>query len=89
MQETKKHILTCHTPATLIKQDHMGAAGLVAEHFSADDPAVISSRRVRLAVKKRNAKDPATVYGNNRGVPVPEWYQEDVLEVGSKYVVEK
>lgn len=61
----------------------MGAAGLVAEHFSADGPTVIASRRTRLALKKRDAKDPATVYGNNRGVPVPEWYQEDVLEVGT------
>lgn len=59
----------------------MGAAGLVAKHFAADGPTVIASRRTRLAVKKRDAKDPTTVYGNNRGVPVPEWYQEDVLKV--------
>eukprot|EP00903_Cladosiphon_okamuranus_P020686 g18993.t2 len=70
--------------------DHMGAAGLVADHFAADSPVVIASRRTRLAVKKRNARDPTTVYGNNRGVPVPEWYEEDVLEVGGlRFTIEK
>lgn len=59
----------------------MGAAGLVAEYFAADNPTAIASRRTRLAVKKRDTKDPNTVFGNDRGVPVPEWYQEEVLEV--------
>lgn len=64
----------------------MGAAGLVAEHFAADGPTVVASRRTRRAVNKRDAKDPTTVFGNNRGVPVPEWYQEDVLEVCAAYL---
>lgn len=59
----------------------MGAAGLVAKHFAADNPTAIASRRVRLAVKKRDAMDPSTIYGNNREVPVPVWYKEDVLKV--------
>ncbi len=59
----------------------MGAAGLVAKHFAADNPTAIASRRTRLAVKKRDAKDPNTIYGNNRDVPVPVWYKEDVLKV--------
>lgn len=54
---------------------------MIAEYFAADNPTVIASRRTRLALKKRDAKDPATVFGNNRGIPVPEWYKEDVLEV--------
>ncbi|CAM9904204.1 unnamed protein product [Ectocarpus sp. 12 AP-2014] len=70
--------------------DHMGAAGLVAEYFAADNPTAIASRRTRLAVKKRDTKDPNTVFGNNRGVPVPEWYQEEVLEVGGlRFTLEK
>ena len=63
-------------------QDHIGAAGLVADYFAADEPVAISSRRSRWALKAKDKGDPDTVFGNNRGVPLPEWYQEEVLEVG-------
>lgn len=71
-------------PPTFITcwQDHMGAAGLVADYFSADEPMAISSRRPRWLLKAREKGDPNTASGNNRGVPLPEWYQEEVLYVG-------
>lgn len=56
--------------------------GLVAEYFAADEPLAISSRRTRRALKRKEDKDPASAFGNSRGVPLPEWYEEDVLEVG-------
>ncbi|CAM9795943.1 unnamed protein product, partial [Laminaria digitata] len=62
--------------------DHIGAAGLVADYFTADEPVAISSRRPRWLLKSKDQRDPNTALGNNRGVPLPEWYQEEVLEVG-------
>ena len=64
-------------------KDHIGAAGLVTDYFAADEPLAISSRRPRWTLKGKNKRDPDTAFGNNRGVPLPEWYQEEVLEVGS------
>lgn len=63
-------------------QDHIGAAGLVVDYFAADEPMVISSRYPRFTIIKKNRRDPTTAFGNNRGVPLPEWYQEDVFAVG-------
>lgn len=54
----------------------------MADYFAADEPAVISSRYPRWTMIKKNKRDPTTAFGNNRGVPVPEWYDEDILEVG-------
>lgn len=74
-----------HSPllgVTVRFQDHIGGMGLVAEYFADDEPMAISSRRVRRSLKKNDKNDPASTFGNTRGVPVPEWYQEDVLEVG-------
>eukprot|EP00903_Cladosiphon_okamuranus_P019583 g18011.t1 len=62
--------------------DHIGGMGLVAEYFADDEPLAVSSRRVRRSLKKKDQNDPASSFGNTRGVPVPQWYQEDVLEVG-------
>lgn len=31
---------------------------------------------------KKNKRDPNTAFGNNRGVPVPDWFKEDELKVG-------
>ncbi|CAM9438414.1 unnamed protein product, partial [Laminaria digitata] len=71
-------------------QDHIGAAGLVVDYFAADNPLVISSRRPRWTLKNKDRSDPNTVFGNNRGVPLPEWYQEEVLEVGGlRFVMDK
>lgn len=56
--------------------------GLVAEYFADDEPVAVSSRRVRRAIKKKDKNDPASSFGNSRGVPVPERYEDDVLEVG-------
>ena len=71
-------------------QDHIGAAGHVLDYFAADEPLVISSRRPRRMLKIKNKSDPTSVFGNNRGVPLPEWYQEDVLEVGGlRFVMDK
>lgn len=63
-------------------QDHIGTAGFVADYFADDEPRAISSRRTRWTLKKRDRKDPTTVFGNNRGVPVPEYWREDELDVG-------
>lgn len=63
-------------------QDHMGGAGFVADYFMEDAPMVISSRRTRWKLKKQDKRDPTTAFGYNRGAPVPEWYQEEVLAVG-------
>lgn len=54
----------------------------MAEYFADDEPMAISSRRVRRSLKKNDKNEPDSTFGNTRGVPVPEWYQEDVLEVG-------
>lgn len=71
-------------------QDHIGAAGLVADYFAADKPLAISSRRPRWVLKGKEKRDPNTVFGNNRGVPLPTWYQEEVLEVGGlRFALEK
>lgn len=67
---------------THVHWDHIGAAGLVADYFSADEPMAISSRRPRRMLKGKEKRDPNTSFGNNRGVPLPEWYQEEMLEVG-------
>ena len=64
-------------------QDHIGGARFVADYFAEDAPEVISSRRTRWKLKKQDMEDPTTAYGNNRDVPIPEWYQEEVLEVGN------
>lgn len=71
-------------PASFVAlwQDHIGGAGLVADYFAADEPLAISSRGPQRTLKAKAKRDPATAMGNNRGVPIPEWYQEDVLEVG-------
>lgn len=68
--------------ASSSRQDQIGAAGLVAEYFAADKPEAISSRHPRWTIKKKNKRDPDTAFGNNRGVPVPTFFQEDVLKVG-------
>ncbi|CAM9331751.1 unnamed protein product, partial [Laminaria digitata] len=62
--------------------DHIGAAGLVADYFAADEPLAIASRQTRRVLRSKGRRDPNTVFGNNRGVPLPERSQEDVLEVG-------
>lgn len=62
----------------------------MAEYFADDEPMAVSSRRVRRSLKKNDKNDPASTFGNTRGVPVPEWYQEDVLEVGGlRFKLEK
>eukprot|EP00752_Nemacystus_decipiens_P002140 g2039.t1 len=52
--------------------DHMGAAGLVYDHFAQDRPTIIASKRSRAELKARDDRDPTSVHGNNRGVPIPE-----------------
>lgn len=75
-QRTPEH------PCSSFWQDHIGAAGLVADYFAADEPLTISSRRTRWTLKGKAKADPNTLFGNNRGVPIPEWYEEDMLDVG-------
>lgn len=78
------------TPHASLLQDHIGAAGLVVNYFAGDEPQVISSRRTRWVLRNKNESDPNTVFGNTRGVPLPEWYQEDVLEVGGlRFVMDR
>lgn len=43
---------------------------------------MISSRNTRRKLKKRDQKDPTTVFGNNRGIPVPEYWEDEELDVG-------
>lgn len=63
---------------------------MVADYFAADEPLVISSLRSRWTLKNKNNSDPTTAFGNTRGVPVPEWFQEDVLEVGGlRFVMDR
>lgn len=41
-------------------------------------------------LKGKDKRDPTTAFGNNRGIPIPEWYKEDVLEVGGlRFSLEK
>ena len=63
---------------------------MVADYFAADEPLVISSRRSRWTLKNKDDSDPMTAFGNTRGVPVPEWFQEDALEVGGlRFVMDR
>lgn len=64
------------------RQDNIGSAGFVADYFAADEPMVISSRYPFWTITKKNRRDPTTAFGNTRGVPLPEWYKEDILAVG-------
>lgn len=54
------------------EQDHVGAAGLVANDFADDQPMAVSSNRIRKIFKRKDKRDPDSGFGNNRGVPVPE-----------------
>lgn len=64
--------------------------GSVAAYFADDEPKAISSRRTRRRLKLKAKNDSDSVFGNNRGVPLPEWYQEDVLEVGGlRFTIDK
>lgn len=65
-----------------LAQDHIGNMGNVAKYFADDMPQAISSRRTRRALKLKAKNDPTTSLGNSRDVPIPEWYEEEVLEVG-------
>ncbi|CAM9691667.1 unnamed protein product [Scytosiphon promiscuus] len=66
--------------------DHVGAAGLVYDYFAQDDPTIVSSKRIRAALKTRDdLGDPTSVHGNSRGVPIPEKFDATdyrQLEVG-------
>lgn len=64
--------------------------GIVADYFAEDEPHPISSRRTRRRLKLKTKNDPDSIFGNNRGVPLPEWYEEDVLEVGGlRFTIDK
>lgn len=54
------------------QQDHIGAAGLVFDHFAPDEPTLVASKRTRRALKIKDMRDPSTAFGNNRGVPIPD-----------------
>ncbi|CAM9242475.1 unnamed protein product [Scytosiphon promiscuus] len=70
--------------------DHIGNMGSVATYFADDEPQAIASRRTRRRLKLKAKNDPDSVFGNNRGVPLPEWYEEDVLEVGGlRFTIDK
>ncbi|CAM9438660.1 unnamed protein product [Ectocarpus sp. 6 AP-2014] len=57
--------------------DHIGTAGLVYEHFAADNPTIITSKRIRAKIKARDDRgDPTSIHGNNRGVPIPQKLDE-------------
>lgn len=60
----------------------MGAAGLVADDFADDQPMAVSSNRIRKIFKRKDKREPDSGFGNNRGVPVPEKWDEDYLDVG-------
>lgn len=63
----------------------MGAAGFVAEYFAADKPMAISSRRTRRILKPRFDEQPDSLFGNNRGVPLPESWEQNYLDVGGMH----
>eukprot|EP00903_Cladosiphon_okamuranus_P012976 g12110.t1 len=52
--------------------DHVGAAGFVHDYFAQDNPTIIASKRTRAELNTRDKRDPTSVHGNNRGVPIPE-----------------
>ncbi|CAM9874646.1 unnamed protein product, partial [Choristocarpus tenellus] len=63
--------------------DHVGAAGIVAEAFKDDYPVVVGSKASREWVVERNMEDPATILGNNRGIPVSTSFTDrKSIEVG-------
>ncbi|CAM9270290.1 unnamed protein product, partial [Ectocarpus sp. 6 AP-2014] len=53
-------------------QDHIGGAGFVYDHFAHNNPTIIASKRIRHDLKSKDDRDPTSVFGNNRGVPIPE-----------------
>ncbi|CAM9426573.1 unnamed protein product, partial [Hapterophycus canaliculatus] len=85
-EETKlKYMVYTHS-----HWDHIGGMGSVATYFAEDEPRAISSRRTRRRLKLKEKNDPDSVFGNNRGVPVPNWYKEEVLEVGGlRFMIDK
>lgn len=56
-------------------------------YFAADEPTAVASRGIRRLLERRDKNDPATIFGNNRAVPLPEVYyhrrdHEDEIKVG-------
>lgn len=51
------------TTMLLYTQDHIGAAGMVYDHFAHDSPTIIASKRIRATIKERDERDPTTVHG--------------------------
>ncbi|CAM9117287.1 unnamed protein product, partial [Ectocarpus sp. 8 AP-2014] len=47
----------------LYPQDHIGAAGMVYDHFAQDSPTIIASKRIRATIKARDNRDPTSVHG--------------------------
>lgn len=66
----------------------MGGTRFVVDYFADDEPIAISSKRTRRAIKLRAKKDPTTVFGNNRDVPIPVAWGDTIVVGGLQFLFE-